>query len=153
MIEFAIIVVLLIGLLYGMITIGLSLGAKETITQSAADAVRAAIVQSTATSAESTAQTQALGDLKWMAGSLTCSTSTVDCTESSTATCPSSVIVCVNAYQAFCDSTDTTECVTVAVTYNYSKDPLIPNVPVAAVFVPSTLSSTATMQMSSATGS
>jgi Flp pilus assembly protein TadG len=153
MIEFAIIVVLLVGLLYGMVTTGLSLGAKETVTQSAADAARSGIVQSTATSAESVAQTQALGDLKWLSGTLTCASSTVNCTESSMATCSSSSVVCVNAYQAFCDSSNTTECLTVAVTYNYSKAPLVPNVPLADVFVPSSMTSTATMQMSAATSS
>jgi Flp pilus assembly protein TadG len=153
MIEFAVIVVLLIGLIYGMITIGLVLSVRETITQSAADGAQAGIVQSTVSSATSTATTQALKDLGWFDGSLTCSSTSVDCLNTSGSSCPSSVTVCVNAYQAYCDSTDTTECLTVIVTDNYSQHPLIPNVPGPDVFVPSTISSTATLQMSAATGS
>jgi Flp pilus assembly protein TadG len=153
MIEFAFIVVFLIGLLYGLVTIGLSLATKETITQSAADAARAGIVLSSPLAAETEAQTEALHDIGWIKGSLTCASSTVSCAESSTATCANSVTVCVNSYEAFCDSSDTTECLTVVVTYNYSNAPLIPNVPGLDVLVPSTLSSTATLQVSSATTS
>ena len=44
MVEFAIVVVLLIALLYGIISYGLILAAQATITQAAADAARAGIV-------------------------------------------------------------------------------------------------------------
>ena len=47
MVEFAIVVVLLIALLYGIISYGLILAAQATITQAAADATRAGIVAST----------------------------------------------------------------------------------------------------------
>ena len=47
LIEFAFVVVLLITLLYGIITYGVILAAQATVTQAAADAARAGIVQGT----------------------------------------------------------------------------------------------------------
>ena len=44
MVEFAIVVVLLMTLVYGIVSVGLSLAAKETITQAAADGARAGSV-------------------------------------------------------------------------------------------------------------
>ena len=64
MIEFAIVVVLLITLLYGIITYGLILAAQSTVTQAAADASRAGIVASS--TAVATAEAQAGGDVSWM---------------------------------------------------------------------------------------
>ena len=64
MVEFAIVVVLLIALLYGIITYGLILAAQATVTQAAADATRAGIVSST--TAVATAEAQACTDIGWM---------------------------------------------------------------------------------------
>ena len=64
LIEFAIVVVLLITLLYGIVTYGLILSAQATITQAAADAARSGIV--TASTAVATAEAQACTDVGWM---------------------------------------------------------------------------------------
>ena len=64
MIEFAIVVILLITLLYGIIAFGLILSAPATVTLAAADVVRAGGVASL--SAVSTAQAQATTDTGWM---------------------------------------------------------------------------------------
>src|SRR3984957_10118040 len=53
-VEFAIVVVLLITLIYGIVSVGLSLAAKVTITQAAADGARAGIVMTTASLQAST---------------------------------------------------------------------------------------------------
>jgi len=60
MIEFAIVVILLITLLYGIIAFGLILSAPATVTLAAADVVRAGGVASL--SAVSTAEAQATTD-------------------------------------------------------------------------------------------
>ena len=64
MVEFAIVVVLLIALLYGIITYGLILAAQATVTQAAADGARAGIVA--ASTAIATAEAQAATDVGWM---------------------------------------------------------------------------------------
>ncbi len=51
MVEFAIVVVLLMMLVYGIVSVGLSLGAKMTITQAAADGARAGIIATGSTPA------------------------------------------------------------------------------------------------------
>ena len=78
MVEFAIVVVLLIALLYGIITYGLILAAQATVTQAAADAARAGIVSSA--TAIATAEAQAGTDVGWM-NKGTCGTSgtTITC--------------------------------------------------------------------------
>ena len=65
MVEFAIVVVLLIALLYGIISYGLILAAQATITQAAADGARAGIV-AVASTAVATAEAQAGTDVGWM---------------------------------------------------------------------------------------
>jgi Flp pilus assembly protein TadG len=54
MIEFAIVVVLLIALVYGIVSFGLILAGKVTITQATADGARSGAVQSVAATAETT---------------------------------------------------------------------------------------------------
>ena len=130
MIEFAIVVVLLIMLLYGIISYGLILAAKATVTQAAADAARAGLVQSS--SAVSTAETQAGTDVGWM-GKGACSTS-------------NTTITCV-ATKEQCPSNASIECLSVTVTYNYSSSPLFPELPGLGVITPSTISSTNTVQL------
>ena len=64
MVEFAIVVVLLITILYGIISYGLILAAQSTLTQAAADAARSGLVASS--SAVTTAESQAATDVGWM---------------------------------------------------------------------------------------
>jgi Flp pilus assembly protein TadG len=131
MIEFAIVVVLLIALLYGIITYGLILAAQATITQAAADAARAGIVSSS--TAIATAEAQAGTDVGWMDKG-TCGTS-------------GTTITCV-ATEIPCPSNANNTCLKVAVTYNYSASPLFPELPGLGVITPSTLSSVNVLQLS-----
>ena len=131
MVEFALVVVLLIALLYGIISYGLILAAQSTITQAAADGARAGIV---ATNAISTAETQAATDVGWMDKG-TCGTA-------------STTITCV-ATEAACPSNANNQCLTVKVTYNYNSSPLFPELPGMGVITPSTISSSNTLQISS----
>jgi Flp pilus assembly protein TadG len=132
MIEFAIVVVLLIALLYGIITYGLILAAQATITQAAADGARAGIVSSS--TAIATAEAQAGTDVGWMDKG-TCGTS-------------GTTITCV-ATEAPCASNANNTCLTVTVTYNYNSNPLFPELPGLGVITPSTISSSNTLQISS----
>ncbi|MGO9857207.1 MAG: TadE family protein [Acidimicrobiales bacterium] len=131
MIEFAIVVVLLIALLYGIISYGLILAAQATITQAAADAARAGIVASS--TAVATAEAQAGTDVGWMDKG-TCGTS-------------GTTITCV-ATEIPCPSNANNTCLKVAVTYNYSSSPLFPELPGLGIITPSTLSSVNVLQIS-----
>lgn len=133
MIEFAIVVVLLITLLYGIISYGLILAAQATITQAAADATRSGIVTTTPIA---TAEAQAGTDLGWM-NKGTCGTS------GTTITC--------NAVQIPCPSNVNQQCLKVTVAYNYSAAPLFPELPGLGIITPSTLSSTNVLQIPSST--
>jgi Flp pilus assembly protein TadG len=132
LVEFAIVVVLLVTLVYGIVSLGLTLAAKVTLTQAASDGVRAGIVMTTAALQESTSQNQASNDLGWM-GKGTCGTS-------------GTTITCVST-EAPCPANTTQTCLTVTVTYNYSSSPLFPPLPGLGVLVPSTISSSATLQL------
>jgi Flp pilus assembly protein TadG len=132
MIEFAIVVILLITLLYGIITYGLILSAQATVTQAAADAARAGMVASS--SAVSTAEAQAATDVGWMdKGS--CGTATT-------------IMTCV-ATEEQCPSNTSIKCLKVTVTYNYASSPLFPELPGLGVITPSTISSTNVVQLGS----
>jgi Flp pilus assembly protein TadG len=143
MVEFAVIVVLLITIVYGIAAFGLIFGANETVTQAAADASRAGMVFSSATYGVPQAQTTALNDMGWLVGSsATCATATVDCLSASGAACPTAKTICVNAYQNSGGTTFTT-----VVTYNYAQHPLLYAAPGLSVITPSTLVSSATYQV------
>lgn len=134
LIEFAIVVVLLIMLLYGIITYGLILAAQATVTQAAADAARAGIISSS--TAVATAEAQAGTDVSWM-NKGSCGTS------ATTITCVASEIPC--------PSNTSNTCLKVTVTYNYSSAPLFPELPGLGVITPSTISSTNVLELSTPT--
>jgi Flp pilus assembly protein TadG len=133
MIEFAIVVVLLIMLLYGIITYGLILSAQATVTQAAADAARSAL-GAASSSAVSTAEAQAGTDVGWMDKG-TCGTA-------------DTIITCV-ATEERCPSNSSVQCLKVTVTYNYTSSPLFPELPGLGVITPSTISSTNVIQLGS----
>ena len=141
MVEFAIVVVLLITMLYGIVTYGLILAAQSTVTQAAADAARAGIVAGS-TNMVNTAQSQAQGDVGWMnkgqcAGNTTATAANpITCVASGPANCPSDVT-----------TGSTAQCLTVTVTYAYNKAPLFPELPGLNVITPSTISSTNVLQI------
>ena len=149
LIEFAVVVVLLITLLYGIISYGVILAAQSTITQAAADAARAGIVSGTS-GAVSAAETQACTDVGWM--NKTCGTpttfSTTACTFSPNPADAITVFGCTEG----CPSNTANTCLTVTVSYNYSGNPLFPELPGLSVITPSTISSTNVLQLSTPSG-
>jgi len=145
MVEFAVVVVLLIALLYGIITYGLILAAQATVTQAAADATRAGITSSAA-SAPGIAETEACNDIGWM--NKTCGPPATHndalCTFSPN---PADAITAY-ACSMPCPSLNTNTCLKVTVTYNNSSSPLFPVMPGLGVITPSTISSTNILQLS-----
>jgi Flp pilus assembly protein TadG len=160
MVEFAIVIVLLITILYGIITWGLILAGQSTITQAAADAARSGIVQGTGTvsscngysstavsAAGCTAVQQAATDLGWM-NKGTCK-ETVNGTLIQGSTGP---ISCSATTEA-CPSASANTCLSVTVSYAYSTSPLFPELPGLGLITPSTISSTNVLQISTPSGS
>ena len=141
MVEFALVVVLLIALLYGIISYGLILAAQSTITQAAADGARAGIVavehahrrQPCTPVPSPPPRARRRSDVGWMDKG-TCGTA-------------STTITCV-ATEAPCPSNANNQCLTVKVIYNYNSSPLFPELPGMGVITPSTISSSNTLQIS-----
>ena len=144
MVEFAVVVVLLIALLYGIITYGLILAAEATVTQAAADATRAGIVSST--TAVATAEAQACNDIGWM--NKTCGAPTTYNTTTCTFSPNPADAITAFACQMACPSNANNTCLKVTVTYNNSATPLFPVMPGLGVITPSTISSTNILQLS-----
>lgn len=160
LIEFAVVVVLLITLLYGIITYGVILAAQATVTQAAADAARSGIVQGTGNAvncngssntvpaAGCAAVQQANTDLGWMNKGTcyeTVNGQAVGGAVTNPISCAASTIVC--------PSVSSNTCLKVVITYNYSSAPLFPELPGLGVITPSTISSSNTLQLSTPTGS
>jgi Flp pilus assembly protein TadG len=159
LLEFALVVVLLITLLYGIITYGVILAAQATVTQAAADAARAGIVQGTGTTscngstvsaAGCAAVQQAATDLGWM--NKNGCVEMVGSTNVSPSGNTSSPITCTATSEA-CPSNAVNTCLSVTVSYNYSSAPLFPELPGLSVISPSTISSTNVLQLSTPSGS
>jgi Flp pilus assembly protein TadG len=143
-VEFAIVVVLLIGLLYGIVSIGLSLAAKVTITQAASDGARAGIVMSTSALQISTAESAAAADVSWM-GRGTCSPT------GPPSGLPATTPITCFASEAQCTANTAQTCLTVVVTYNYATNPLFPPLPGLGVVEPSVITTRSTLQVSTPT--
>ena len=114
MVEFAVVVVLLIALLYGIITYGLILAAQATITQAAADATRAGIVSSTTADSHRRGPgghrrgLDEQGNLRHLDGT---------------------TITCATPYQHAVPVERQQQCLKVTVTYNYSSCAALPRAP------------------------
>jgi Flp pilus assembly protein TadG len=144
LVEFAIVVVVLITLLYGVISYALVFLTQTAAAQAANDASRAALAtynydisigDTTAaaeTAATATAQSTVNNDLGWLRKpSTTCSAS---------APTSSTPVECATSYPtgSTCGST---ACLSITVAYDYAGDPLVPELALG-VAMPSTLTST-----------
>jgi Flp pilus assembly protein TadG len=159
LIEFAVVVILLISLLYGIITYGVILAAQATVTQAAADSTRAGIVQGTGTTPTCGTSSQAVSaagcaavqqanlDLGWM--SKGGCYETVDGTPVGNA---STLPISCAASTIQCPSVSSNTCLQVKISYNYASAPLFPELPGLGVITPSTISSTNVLQLSTPTG-
>jgi Flp pilus assembly protein TadG len=162
LVEFAVVVVLLLMIVYGMVAVGLSLAARESINQAVADGARFGIVQpldssgNVTTATETATDKQAANELGWI-GLGTCGSGKVVCNTGST-TCPTSFTglstsgdMCVSSSAAGCSSNTAQTCLTVTINYYYASAPIFPILPGFNLIAPSDISSTATMQVSTPT--
>jgi Flp pilus assembly protein TadG len=161
LLEFALVVVLLITLLYGIITYGVILAAQSTVTQAAADGARAGIVQGTGTTncngntvsaAGCAAVQQASTDLGWMNKGTCYQTVTSNGVTTPVGGSISNPISCA-ATTVACPSNAVNTCLSLTVSYNYASAPLFPELPGLSVITPSTISSTNVLQLSTPSGS
>lgn len=127
-VEFSIVVVLLLVLLFGIITFGVILSFKQSLTQAAAEGARAG-----AMGTESTASGLAAAALVQPVGAFG-------------KTCGSGGLTCTHPVAA-CGGTSTAKCVTVTVQYDYKNNPLLPPIPGLGLVLPDTLTSKSVTQI------
>jgi Flp pilus assembly protein TadG len=137
LVEFGLVVVLLVALVYGLVFYGLLFGAHVTLTQAAADGARAGISYSSPALAESHAESEASADVAWF-GKGACN--------------PTGTVLTCMATEAACHLNTANTCLTVTVTYNsYSSNSLIPAVLGVGILAPTNLVSASTLQISTPT--
>lgn len=141
LVEFALVVPLLIALLYGIVSFGVALAVKQSITQAASDAARAAVPypqnnDPSEVGPVGAATGQATNTLKWILNS----GGTCDSNPSSNSaglTCTATVVPCPN-------QPSQNNCMTVTVSDDYKNHPIVPNLPLLGLLLPNTISSTTT---------
>lgn len=137
LVEMALVMPILALFIFGIITFGILLSFKQTMTQSAAEGARAAavaprpdnlnlIVQDRAAAA--TAQAVSGFDEECGLGALDCEYRVADC-----------------ANLAVPDADG--GCIVVRLTYDYSADPLLPELPIISAFTPDQISSESVVQI------
>lgn len=122
-IEFALVFPVFFLLLYGIINYAMIFVAQQSLTLAAEEGARAALRYTA-------------GDR----GAVACATVTPLVSWLSHATCPQPVT-------AACAAISTAQCITVRVTYPYSQYPLVPSLPGMSAALPTTLGSSATVQI------
>lgn len=161
LVEFALVAVLLITLLYGIVSFGVLFSVHQSVTQAAADGARAAVAapqtanQSTDQNApvRAAARAQVANAASWLhtpAGvtTLQCLEMTPNADGSLPVTsaqplgCATSVAPCPNESRVPQPS-----CLTLKVAYAYGAKPVIPAMPFVGQFMPDRLTSTSTIEL------
>jgi Flp pilus assembly protein TadG len=124
MLEMALAVPVLLLFLYGIIACGAYLAAEHTMVQAAADGARAAVP---ATDPSTAALDQTSSSLGWLGQ---CGHNGITCTATPTT--------------GACSAAVSTECITVAVKYDYADHPLVPELPGLSLILPSTIKASTT---------
>jgi Flp pilus assembly protein TadG len=125
-VEFSLVLLPLVLVLYGLISFGMMFALKQSMTNAAADAARSAIG---ATDPAVTARNTVGDRLNWLGSKYAATDS------------PAPSI-------AACASAPGRDCITVTVRYPYKNKPLVPLAPGLGFIIPSTITSTATVQIS-----
>lgn len=140
MVEFALVMVLLFTLIFGIINLGLILSFKQDLTRAAAEGARAAAVAYPAATAVASTTTatehaaQGFNKTCVPGGGLTCAISLHDCGDA---------VPDVNLESAKPD------CVQVDLTYDYESHPLLVPVPMIAPFLPKEIRATSDSRVTS----
>ena len=125
--EFALVAILLLTIIFGIINFGLILSFKQDMTRAAAEGARAGAVAYPSTSAQTDALNATGTAVRAFGGRFTttgCSTAGLTCTVPAVAPCVG----------------DTShDCVTVALVYDYDSQPLYGVVPLISAFLPNSI--------------
>ena len=134
-VEFAVVFVLFIALLWGIVTYGVIFAAQQTLTHAAAESARATVGHGSFEEARTVATSVATGQLDWLGGSATPTEGDVRLGD-----CVSSLdeVFDPDGYEA---SVDGEKCVFVQYEYPWHADPIIP--PISYVGTPPTIRGTA----------
>ena|SRR5579864_6008618 len=131
MLEFALVIPIFIFVLYGLITFGMMLSAKQTMTHAAAEGARAAV----GAAPNDAAEIQAAHD-RVASAMQSVSQYKVDDP---------------GAFQAnvdWCSGSSGPRCITVTITYDYAAHPIVPPAPGLGLVTPDKLTSKAVVQVS-----
>jgi Flp pilus assembly protein TadG len=142
MVEFALVAILLFMLLFGIVGFGVLLSFKQTLTQAANEAAReaAVTVEIPSDAGDERVEAAERSVQAFESWGRTCGSSSgdVDC---------SAIVVhdCGSAVQA--QTTALPDCITVSLSYDYGAAPIIPHLPIVDAFMPDTVESSATAQL------
>ncbi|MGF6771176.1 Flp pilus assembly protein TadG [Paraburkholderia sp. GAS199] len=130
-VEFALVFPLFFTILYAIVTFSLIFVAQQSLTLAAEEGARAALNWQSNTSMQSALVNR--GAAACTAASQMAATiiQSMTCTPTS----------------APCGPGNAMQCITVALSYNYQSNPFVPNLPLLNMTLPSTLASTATVQL------
>jgi Flp pilus assembly protein TadG len=133
LVEFAISIVLLLTLLFGIISYGYVLSFKQGLTQAAAEGARAAAVGTTADAVSAVTRSVTAFDKTCNSGGLTCQGASAGQWPPLTYACP---------------APSTRTCVKVTLSYDWKNHPLLPKFPGLGLLLPDTLTSTRVAEVS-----
>lgn len=128
LLEFSLVIGIFVLVLYALITFGMMLALKQSLTNAAAEAARSAVGITDDAIAMSTAQAEAESRLDWLSAA---QQAAVVITPTVLDPCPSG----------------TGRCLRVVVTYPYAGNELVPPAPGLGLFIPSSFGSTAVVKI------
>ncbi len=134
MLEFALVIPIFVFVLYGLIAFGVMLNAKQTMTHAVSEGARAAI-----------GATQQPGDANLQAAQARVAKQQVK--QSVEGALGGNYDDSMTTATVDTCSTGSGKCITVKLTYPYESKPLVPNAPGLGLMLPSSLSSTAVVQV------
>jgi hypothetical protein len=148
MVEFALVAVLLFMLLFGIVSFGVLLSFKQTVTQAANEGARAAAVVADNTSSsappgvDERLEAAKAAVQRFESWGRVCGTGPgdLDCSDVTIHDCDAGPGG-GNSNLVFPD------CITVRLTYDYADSPIIPNAPLIGAFMPDTVESVATAEL------
>lgn len=139
LVEFTFVALLLFMLLFGIIGFGVVLSFKQTVTQSANEAARRAAVTQGTDAQRLAAANLAVNDFESWGRDCTTPGNGMNCSGIKIHDCGADVDTNVAATKP--------DCITVSLVYDYAGHPILPNVPLMSAFMPDTVESSATAQI------
>lgn len=138
LVEFALVMVLLFTLVFGIISFGLILSFKQDMTRAAAEGARAGAVAYPSSDAQTKAQlaledaVRSFGGPNWQSNG-----------------CSRTGVTACTAVVAECDNEPGVDCVTVTITYDYDAHPLYGEIPLISGFFPDEISAESVARINS----